>query len=390
MALADLQGAHQRRRRKGCTVGAEGVEPFRDLVGHDFRPQAPNVVWAADITQMRTGEGWLYLAAVQDLFSRRIVDRSMDRHTRQELVVEALKMAVAARKPAKGTIHHSDHAGTVHWPDVRPDVPRRRDRAIDGCRRLMFRQRGRGDILRDPDQGEAPPRRPAGPRGCLRSRPDRTSALVTRARLPLAPEDGKSGHIKRAMPATTAASPELACGSSPRRSPHRPAWSDVANSHIGTVEGADEVVHRHPIRPAEVEDPGWCIGSVDSPEDGVHHITYLERLDQLLPGPGHRDRSLVPGDEGSCGRPRTLRRPVDVHASEDGGRYTGLDQQPLRQRLRAQVCVRRSNIGAYVAEEDKPPGIGLAVPPPQRSQSSGRSPSRSCCRPLVAACQQGG
>jgi len=64
MALAGLQGAH-RRQRKGCTVPVEGVEPFRDLVGRDFRPNAPNRVWAADIKQIRTGEGWLYLAAVQ-------------------------------------------------------------------------------------------------------------------------------------------------------------------------------------------------------------------------------------------------------------------------------------------------------------------------------------
>jgi transposase InsO family protein len=78
MALAGLQGAH-RRRRKGCTVGVPGVEPFGDLVGRDFRPSAANLVWAADIKQTQTGEGWLYLAAVQDLFSRRIVGWSMAR-----------------------------------------------------------------------------------------------------------------------------------------------------------------------------------------------------------------------------------------------------------------------------------------------------------------------
>jgi putative transposase len=109
MRLAGLEGAHQRRRRKGCTTGVDGVEPFGDLVGRDFRPQAPNRVWAADIKQIKTGEGWLYLAAVQDLFSRRIVGWSMQPHIRQELVIEALEMAVAARKPSKGTIHHSDH-----------------------------------------------------------------------------------------------------------------------------------------------------------------------------------------------------------------------------------------------------------------------------------------
>jgi putative transposase len=110
MVLAGLQGAH-RRRRKGCTIGVPGVEPFADLVGRNFRPAAANLVWAADIKQIRTGEGWLYLAAVQDLFSRRIVGWAMAPHMRQELVAAALTMAVAARKPARGTIHHSDHGG---------------------------------------------------------------------------------------------------------------------------------------------------------------------------------------------------------------------------------------------------------------------------------------
>jgi putative transposase len=111
MRMAGLQGAH-RRRRKGCTIRVPGVEPLADLVGRNFRPEAPNVVWAADTKQIRTGERWLYLAAVQDLFSRRIVGWSMDAHMRQELVVDALKMAVAARKPPKGTIHHSDTAAS--------------------------------------------------------------------------------------------------------------------------------------------------------------------------------------------------------------------------------------------------------------------------------------
>ena len=99
MRAAGLQGAH-RRRRKGCTVPVEGVEPFRDLVGRDFRPDAPNRVWCADIKQIKTGEGWLYLAAVQDLYSRRIVGWAMAPHMRQELVVDALEMAVGRRRPA--------------------------------------------------------------------------------------------------------------------------------------------------------------------------------------------------------------------------------------------------------------------------------------------------
>ena len=110
MRSVGLEGAY-RRRRRGCTVGVKGVEPFGDLVGRAFRPEGPNRVWAADIKQIKTGEGWLYLAAVQDLFSRRIVGWAMAPHMRQELVVEALEMAVRRRRPREGTIHHSDHGG---------------------------------------------------------------------------------------------------------------------------------------------------------------------------------------------------------------------------------------------------------------------------------------
>jgi putative transposase len=110
MRRAGIQGAY-RRRKKGCTTGVPGVEPFGDLVGRQFRPEAPDRVWCMDIKQTMTGEGWLYLAAVQDLFSRRIVGWAMAPHMREELVVEALQMAVRQRRPAQGTIHHSDHGG---------------------------------------------------------------------------------------------------------------------------------------------------------------------------------------------------------------------------------------------------------------------------------------
>ena len=115
-----------------------GVEPFADLVGRNFRPAAPNLVWAADIKQIRTGEGWLYLAAVQDLFSRRIVGWSMAGHMRQELVVDALTMAVNARKPVAGNDPPLRPRRAIHRPDVRPYLPRRRHRPIDGRGRNLF------------------------------------------------------------------------------------------------------------------------------------------------------------------------------------------------------------------------------------------------------------
>ena len=74
-----------------------------------FRPGGAERAWVADITYLRTWEGWLYLAAVQDAYSRRIVGWSMADHMRAELVVDALQMAIARRRPAPGLIHHTDH-----------------------------------------------------------------------------------------------------------------------------------------------------------------------------------------------------------------------------------------------------------------------------------------
>jgi transposase InsO family protein len=69
---------------------------------------APDRLWVADITYLRTWEGWLYLVAVQDVYSRRIVGWAMDSHMRTELVTDALQMALARRRPEPGLIWHSD------------------------------------------------------------------------------------------------------------------------------------------------------------------------------------------------------------------------------------------------------------------------------------------
>jgi putative transposase len=77
-------------------------------VERQFRPSAPNVLWLADITYLRSWEGWLYLAAVQDAYSRAIVGWSMAEHVRTELVTDALSMALHRRRPDPGLVHHSD------------------------------------------------------------------------------------------------------------------------------------------------------------------------------------------------------------------------------------------------------------------------------------------
>jgi putative transposase len=97
-----------KRRRKGTTIRVQGVRVADDLVRRDFQPAAANVLWLADITYLRSWEGWLYLGAVQDAFSRAIVGWSMAEHMKAELVVDALEMAVSRRRPDAGLIHHSD------------------------------------------------------------------------------------------------------------------------------------------------------------------------------------------------------------------------------------------------------------------------------------------
>jgi putative transposase len=107
MRAAGISGL-VRRKRGRTTIRVPGVRVADDLVERRFRPTAPNVLWIADVTYLRTWEGWLYLAAVQDAYSRRMVGWSMADHMRSELVVDALEMAVARRRPARGLIHHSD------------------------------------------------------------------------------------------------------------------------------------------------------------------------------------------------------------------------------------------------------------------------------------------
>jgi putative transposase len=107
MRQAGISGLVTRRRGR-TTLRVPGVRVADDLVQRDFRPAGPDVLWVADITYLRSWEGWLYLAAVQDAFSRAIVGWSMADHMRAELVVDALQMGIARRRPAAGLVHHSD------------------------------------------------------------------------------------------------------------------------------------------------------------------------------------------------------------------------------------------------------------------------------------------
>jgi transposase InsO family protein len=79
-----------------------------NLLGRNFSAAACNQVWLADITYIETGQGWLYLAAILDLYSRRVVGWAMGDHLRTALPLDALQMAIKAQRPGAGLIHHSD------------------------------------------------------------------------------------------------------------------------------------------------------------------------------------------------------------------------------------------------------------------------------------------
>jgi putative transposase len=107
MRQAGISGLVARKRGR-TTIRVPGVRVCEDLVDRTFMAAAPDRLWVADITYLRTWEGWLYLVAVQDVYSRRIVGWAMDSHMRTELVTDALQMALARRRPAPGLIWHSD------------------------------------------------------------------------------------------------------------------------------------------------------------------------------------------------------------------------------------------------------------------------------------------
>jgi putative transposase len=102
-----LVGCH-RRRRRGLTRPDLAATPPPDLVGRLFDPGAPDRTWFADISYIPTDQGWLYLAAILDGCSRRVVGWAMAEHLRAELAVDALAMALQQRQPAAGLICHSD------------------------------------------------------------------------------------------------------------------------------------------------------------------------------------------------------------------------------------------------------------------------------------------
>jgi putative transposase len=97
------------KRKFRVTTDSNHTSPVAEnLLERQFEPKRPNAVWTSDITYVWTHEGWMFLAVVLDLFSRRIVGWAMEKRIKRELVMKALEMAIGRRRPAPGLMHHSD------------------------------------------------------------------------------------------------------------------------------------------------------------------------------------------------------------------------------------------------------------------------------------------
>jgi transposase InsO family protein len=108
MSEQNLQGRHRRRWKRTTVADPEAKIAAEDLIGRHFQPAELDVCWAGDITYVWTWEGWMYLASVIDLGSRRVVGWAMADHMRADLVCDALRMAINQRRPKRGLIFHSD------------------------------------------------------------------------------------------------------------------------------------------------------------------------------------------------------------------------------------------------------------------------------------------
>ena len=112
--------AHAPRRYRVCTTDSKHSLPVAaNLLDRNFAAEKPDQIWLADITYIPTGEGWLYLAVILDLFTRKVVGWAMREHMRAELTIAALTMAIQRRRPGPGLMHHSDRGSQYAAGDYR-------------------------------------------------------------------------------------------------------------------------------------------------------------------------------------------------------------------------------------------------------------------------------
>jgi transposase InsO family protein len=119
MREAGLQSRKRRRFRVVTTDSKHSHPVAPNVLGRDFVATAPNQKWLADLTYVPTAEGWLYLALILDLYSRKMVGWAMSETMPQELTLQALWMAMGWRDPPEGLVHHSDRGSQYAAQDYR-------------------------------------------------------------------------------------------------------------------------------------------------------------------------------------------------------------------------------------------------------------------------------
>lgn len=129
-------GLQGRRKRcfKRTTDSRHGGPIARNVLARDFSVSEPNRAWVTDVTAIATGEGWLYLAPMLDLHSRRVVAWAMSESNDTSLALDVLRRAIRARKPAPGLLHHSDRGSPYASDDYRAEL------RANGVRRSMSRK----------------------------------------------------------------------------------------------------------------------------------------------------------------------------------------------------------------------------------------------------------
>ncbi len=126
--MSELGLRSRRKRRFKATTDSKHALPVADnVLDRQFEVDAPDVAWVTDITYVWTDEGWLYLAAILDLFSRRVVGHAMSERIDRALVIEALRVAVGRRAPNAGLLHHSDRGSQYASGDYQDAL---RDRGV--------------------------------------------------------------------------------------------------------------------------------------------------------------------------------------------------------------------------------------------------------------------
>src|SRR3954453_11805670 len=118
-APSRYQAIMARPRRVRTTDSRHDFPIAPNLIERNFSSAAPNQIWLADITYIETDQGWLYLATVMDLYSRKIVGWAMADHLRADLPLTALRMAISTQQPGAGLIHHSDRGVQYASADYR-------------------------------------------------------------------------------------------------------------------------------------------------------------------------------------------------------------------------------------------------------------------------------